>query len=64
MDAMRGDATLFTRNDEVEAQWRIIDPIVQRWERTPGPLPQYEAGSQGPEEANALLIDDDRWRAI
>src|SRR5207253_9443037 len=48
-DAMRGDATLFTRNDEVEAQWRICDPIVAAWERTPGPLPRYEAGSQGPE---------------
>ena len=46
MDAMRGDATLFTRNDEVEAQWRIIDPIVKKWEGTPGPLPQYEAGSR------------------
>ena len=31
MDAMRGDATLFTRNDEVEAQWRIIDPIIEAW---------------------------------
>jgi glucose-6-phosphate 1-dehydrogenase len=64
MDAMRGDATLFTRNDEVEAQWRIIDPIVQKWEATPGPLPQYESGSQGPDEANSLLRDDDQWRAI
>jgi glucose-6-phosphate 1-dehydrogenase len=64
MDAMRGDATLFTRNDEVEAQWRICDPIVHRWEQTPGPLPQYEAGSQGPAEAERLLVDDDHWRAI
>jgi glucose-6-phosphate 1-dehydrogenase len=63
-DAMRGDATLFTRNDEVEAQWRICDPVVQVWESAPGPLPQYEAGSQGPEEANALLLDDHLWRAI
>jgi glucose-6-phosphate 1-dehydrogenase len=55
MDAMRGDATLFTRNDEVEAQWRICDPIVRVWEGDPGPLPTYEAGSQGPEEASALL---------
>src|SRR6516225_6396317 len=52
---MRGDATLFTRNDEVEAQWRICDPIVHAWARTPGPLPQYEAGSQGPEDANQRL---------
>jgi glucose-6-phosphate 1-dehydrogenase len=63
-DAMRGDATLFTRNDEVEAQWVICDPIVTTWAQTPGPLPQYEAGSQGPEAANHLLRDGDRWRAI
>jgi glucose-6-phosphate 1-dehydrogenase len=64
MDAMRGDATLFTRNDEVEAQWRICDPIVKQWEATPGPLPQYAAGTQGPAEADRLLLDDDHWRAI
>ena len=63
-DAMRGDPTLFTRNDEVEAQWRICDPIVKSWERSPGPLPKYEAGSQGPAEATALLRDGDSWRAI
>jgi glucose-6-phosphate 1-dehydrogenase len=63
-DAMRGDATLFTRNDEVEAQWRICDPIVASWAATPGPLATYEAGSQGPEEADGLLCDGDRWRAI
>jgi glucose-6-phosphate 1-dehydrogenase len=67
-DAMRGDATLFTRNDEVEAQWRICDPIVKYWSpedpHTPRPVPTYEAGSQGPQEANALLREGDRWRAI
>jgi glucose-6-phosphate 1-dehydrogenase len=63
-DAMRGDATLFTRDDEVEAQWRICDPIVQTWARTPGPLPQYEAGSQGPAEAASLMRAGQRWRAI
>jgi glucose-6-phosphate 1-dehydrogenase len=64
MDAMRGDPTLFTRNDEVEAQWRICDPILQAWADTPGPLVQYKAGSQGPQEADALLLDDHHWRAI
>jgi glucose-6-phosphate 1-dehydrogenase len=64
IDAMRGDATLFTRNDEVEAQWRICDPIVKAWEQTPGPLAQYPAGSQGPAEASDLLIGDSRWRMI
>ena len=34
LDAMRGDATLFTRNDEVDAQWSIIDPILEAWHRT------------------------------
>jgi glucose-6-phosphate 1-dehydrogenase len=63
-DAMRGDAILFTRNDEVEGQWLICDPIVKAWEAAPGPLPQYEAGSQGPAEADALLCDGDHWRAI
>jgi glucose-6-phosphate 1-dehydrogenase len=63
-DAMRGDPTLFTRNDEVEAQWRICDPIVSAWGQTPGPLPQYEAGSQGPQEASSILRDGDGWRAI
>jgi glucose-6-phosphate 1-dehydrogenase len=67
-DAMRGDATLFTRNDEVEAQWRICDPIVKAWgpthPQTPGPLPSYEAGSQGPAEADGLLREGDGWRAI
>jgi len=65
IDAMRGEATLFTRNDEVEAQWRIIDPIVKAWESASGPLAQYPAGSQGPEEAEHLLTgDNDRWRMI
>jgi glucose-6-phosphate 1-dehydrogenase len=63
-DAMRGDATLFTRNDEVEAQWRICDPIVRAWAEKADPLPKYEAGSQGPEEAEQLLRDGDGWRAI
>jgi glucose-6-phosphate 1-dehydrogenase len=67
-DAMRGDATLFTRDDEVEAQWRICDPILKYWEpthtSTPGPLPQYEAGSQGPKEAAGILLPEQSWRAI
>jgi glucose-6-phosphate 1-dehydrogenase len=63
-DAMRGDATLFTRNDEVEAQWRIIDPILESWEKGEEPLATYAAGSQGPEEADSILAPGQRWRAI
>ena len=64
LDAMRGEATLFTRNDEVEAQWRVCDPIVSAWSTDVSPLPQYAAGTQGPDEADALLLDAHAWRAI
>ncbi|HEY5143316.1 MAG TPA: glucose-6-phosphate dehydrogenase [Solirubrobacteraceae bacterium] len=64
LDAMRGEATLFTRNDEVEEQWRICDPIVSVWGGDPGPLPQYPAGSQGPPRAESIMLGDHRWRAI
>ena len=64
LDVMRGDATLFTRNDEVEAQWRICDPIVQSWRSSDEPVPGYEAGTQGPAEAQAILVGEDRWRRI
>jgi glucose-6-phosphate 1-dehydrogenase len=64
LDAMRGEATLFTRNDEVEAQWRIIDPIVQAWSHSAEGLGTYAAGSQGPPDADRLLVRDDVWRSI
>jgi glucose-6-phosphate 1-dehydrogenase len=49
LDSMRGDATLFTRRDEVEAEWRIITPIEEAWARLPAPgFPNYDAGSEGP----------------
>jgi glucose-6-phosphate 1-dehydrogenase len=64
MDAMRGDPTLFTRDDEVEAQWRIIDPILESWEQDDTPLATYPAGSPGPSEADAILASGHRWRAV
>src|SRR5437588_468492 len=64
LDTMRGEATLFARNDEVEAAWAICDPILQAWSQTPGPLPQYPAGSQGPKEADSLLLDAHTWRDL
>jgi glucose-6-phosphate 1-dehydrogenase len=64
IDAMRGDATLFTRNDEVEAQWRICDPILCAWDATPAPPPRYAAGSQGPAEAQRILLPGHEWRPI
>jgi glucose-6-phosphate 1-dehydrogenase len=65
LDAMRGDATLFTRNDEVEALWGIIDPILTAWkEDTASAIPQYPTGSQGPPEANSLLQPGHAWRRL
>ena len=64
IDAMRGDATLFTRNDEVEAQWSICDPILQTWAQAPDAPARYPAGSQGPTEADRLFVDGARWRSI
>ena len=66
LDAMRGDATLFTRGDEVEAEWRIISPIEDAWAQLP-PLsfPNYAAGSSGPAEAHTLIAGDHRrWRDL
>ena len=64
LDAMRGDATLFTRDDEVEAQWRVIDPIIESWGEGHPQLVEYAAGTAGPEAADALLEPGHRWRAI
>src|SRR5437667_2488753 len=61
LDSMRGDATLFTRRDEVEAEWGIITPIEEAWAQLPAPyFPNYAAGSDGPLEADALLGGGDR----
>lgn len=65
LEAMRGDATLFTRRDGVEAQWRLITPIEAAWAANAAPLPVYAAGSEGPAEADALLArNGHRWRDI
>ncbi len=65
LDAMRGDATLFTRNDEIEALWGIIDPILTAWkDDTTSEIPQYKAGSAGPSEANELLDEGRKWRRL
>ncbi|MHB8630429.1 MAG: glucose-6-phosphate dehydrogenase [Candidatus Limnocylindria bacterium] len=63
LDALRGDATLFTRQDEVEQQWRFVDPIARAWAAGRGDLPIYPAGTWGPEEADLLIGRDGRtWR--
>lgn len=56
LDTMLGDATLFTRSDEVEMAWRVMDPLIELWSNEPArDMPTYEAGSWGPREADKLL---------
>jgi glucose-6-phosphate 1-dehydrogenase len=56
LDSMRGDATLFTRRDEVEAEWRIITPIEEAWAQLPTrDFPNYAAGTEGPAAWHELL---------
>ena len=65
LDALKGDASLFARSDEIQLAWQLIDPILQGWETSPevSPLASYEPGSWGPAEADGLLTRrDHRWR--
>ena len=64
LEALAGDASLFTRSDAIEAAWRLLDPILQGWEKQGSPsLVVYPAGSWGPAEADTLLRRDGReWR--
>jgi glucose-6-phosphate 1-dehydrogenase len=64
LDAMRGEATLFTRNDEVDAQWSIIDPILKTWAEGSPEMQTYEAGSPGPEAAEHLIGEGRSWRGL
>ncbi len=61
LDAIQGDASLFTRADEVETAWGLMDPILQTWEtlQTP-PLAVYAPNSWGPAEADSLLTRNGR----
>jgi glucose-6-phosphate 1-dehydrogenase len=63
LDAALGDATLFTRDDEVESAWRFVSPILEGCAmQPPGRLAPYEAGTWGPKEADALIAaDGNRW---
>jgi len=66
LDVMQGDATLFTRADEVEAQWHLITPIEEAWasQRTPR-LAEYAAGTDGPAAADEMIArNGHHWRSL
>ena len=60
LDVLNGDASLFTRADEVETAWALIDPIIEAWESQKKQPVLYEPGSWGPKEAEDLLVKDKR----
>ncbi|NUM45557.1 MAG: glucose-6-phosphate dehydrogenase [Anaerolineales bacterium] len=63
LDALKGDASLFTRSDGIERAWQLVDPLLQAWARGEGPsLAFYESGTWGPTEAEQLLArDGHKW---
>ena len=56
-DALRGDASLFTRDDSVEAAWRVVDPVLN----LPSPVELYDPGSWGPASAASIVARDEGW---
>ena len=67
IDCMLGDQSLFTRDDEVEASWRVLTPVLEAWDGAsdPAAVPLYEAGTWEPVEAELLLNRDGRrWRRL
>ncbi len=63
LDAMLGDATLFTRSDEIEEQWSIVDAMIASWKRDRAAFPNYSAGTWGPPSSDDLVHHDGRsWR--
>lgn len=59
LDIIEGDSTLFMRADQVEAAWKALMPVINSWETNPSVnFPNYEAGAQGPEDAEALIAKD------
>ena len=56
LDALKGDASLFARSDEIQLAWQLVDPILEGWQSLDAPpLATYEPGSWGPAEADELL---------
>jgi glucose-6-phosphate 1-dehydrogenase len=60
LDCMIGDPTLFTRADEVETAWQLIDPIEAAWRDDRPELGMYAAGTWGPDASDTLLRNDGR----
>jgi len=65
-DAMQGDQTLFKHRDEIECSWDSVQPVIEYWQENPSrSLPNYAAGTWGPESADAMMARHGRyWRNV
>jgi glucose-6-phosphate 1-dehydrogenase len=66
LDALKGDATLFSRSDSIDVCWRLVDPVIGGWKRKNSPpLLSYPRGSWGPQAAEELMAKDGRaWQLL
>jgi glucose-6-phosphate 1-dehydrogenase len=62
LDTLRGDSTLFTRSDELEAAWQFVTPVLKSWESSSDQPEFYSAGTWGPKAAEQLLSAKQKWR--
>lgn len=66
LDAMRGDSTLFIRDDEIEAAWAFLEPVFEAWKAAePPPLLDYKPGTWGPDVSDKIMIaPHHKWHNI
>ena len=65
LDCMLGDQTLFTRQDDVEVSWKLLEPVLQAWENRQSMPYEYKAGSESFPQADRLIESDGRtWRPL
>jgi glucose-6-phosphate 1-dehydrogenase len=63
LNLMEGDPSQYLHISEVEAQWRLVDPIVKAWAEDKTPLHQYTAGNRDPKESSVIFESEDQfWR--
>jgi len=65
LDCMLGDQTLFTRQDDVEVSWRLLEPVLRAWASTPSMPYEYKAGSESfPQADHIIEVNGRKWRAL
>ena len=63
LDALQGDPTLFIRSDFITEAWKLLTPVLEKWQEDAASLEYYQVGSAGPAGAEKLIAPD-RWRSL